>query len=397
MNKLTLVSVALLSAWVNFDTPAQAQQTSREQRQAAQRALRDVERAERFSVAAERCREAIDARQPNQASAWCATATREAVEGRRRGRRAFTSAETDLLIDAAWLVSVKGVQSAPSNYSRPPLNNVVFNDDAIEMRILAYQLLGDVRCRCVPQESLPALLLATGVPLAKHETLGAARRQALTALLEQPHTPERLWAIAALGQTVGLERTDQIDPERMQAEAAEMALRIEPLISEAHELGGRDAAVAPMLAYAHGMALHRAEQFSEALATFEAGASLCEQRLWPMAGLCLDMGRQTAEERYLIADRDAHPERANLTMPRPIGQPRAPTYAYEEPCTALLVGDIDDLGALTNIRIEYARPANRCRSYAAQYAAGLRYAPIANANPNQRRSDVLVRITVYPQ
>jgi hypothetical protein len=392
MRKLAVALVTLLA--VANTTPAEAQSTSQQRLHAAQRELRNVDRSERFDLAARHCREALDERQGAAAATWCQAASQEADEAHTREHREYSNSEADLLRDAAWLVAVKGVQERAASYSRPRLRGTP-GDTAADLRLYAYQLLGDIRCGCSPSTSLPVLLFSVGVPPADYQTYSSGREQAFGKLLAQQHTPETLWAAAALAHTVAIDVNR--DDNHIRAEARATATILAPLIEEARDLPGRDAALAPLLTYAYGLTLSYAGDLQGALPVLESGTVLCDARLWPSADACLDMALEAARVRETIAAQALDPDWSDLVAPSPISRPAPGFYNSDEPCSALLVGDLDASGSFVNARIAYASAEPLCRTYAEQYASGLRYVPIDQSKPDERRHNILVRLTVLPE
>lgn len=395
MTKLICLLAGIVACAFFAATPVQARDTAQVRLRDAERELNQANAPDRLNLASQRCNEAIDQRDGPQASTWCLAAAQAADRTHRREHGAYTTREIDVLRDAAWLVAVKGVQEPPWRDSRAFFRNVTMGDQADQLRFDAYQLLGDFRCQCVPSVSLPALLSALGTRVQDYETVADAREHAFDVLLNQPHTPDRLWAAAALGHTtnIGLHARDNLDGAR--AEARGVAARLEPLIAEARGLTGRDSALLPVLLYAYGISLKYADDLPGAVAAFDEARPICDRQIWANADTCLDLNVEAVATQIALTERSTHPEWVDLQTPRLLSGPEAQAYESDEPCSALVLGDIDELGQLTNLRIAYASDAATCRAYALRHAAGIRYAPAAQATANERRRDVRVRITVY--
>lgn len=375
--------------------PAEAAPTHDERLRNAQRELRSAPRAQRFDIAAQRCRAAIAAKQEFDSAAWCVTATREAVDARRRERREFSAAEIDFMMDAAWFVAVRGVQQDAVRHARPPLADLGVTDPLMLQRLYAYQFLGDARCNCPPTLSLPVLLFSLGVNLREAANVEAARTRAFDAALAAPASAERLWALTALALSIDLEIPEMRTLERLRREGAATAARLAPLLEEAQGFTGRDAVLGPYFRYAYGHALRRAGDYDAALSALDESLAACTQHLWQTADLCIDIAFAAVETRSHLDDVAHYPELVDA--PHPAVQ-RRNALIYDAPetvCAAFIVGDIDAAGAFTNMRIAFQ--TDNCEGFIREYAAGFGFAPESAAPAGQRRRNVGVKLQFYPQ
>ena len=185
--------------------------------------------------------------------------------------------------------------------------------------------------------------------------------------------------------------------ERIRGEAAAVAARLAPLTPEVENLSGRDSSLYPMLLHVRGEALRLANDVDGAQPILDAGAGACVQRIWTTADLCLDLAYAAAQATLMIEDRATHPELVDLMMPLAIVRPPHGNISPRTPCTALIIGDIDEAGALTNVRIGFQTPGNVCETFALDYATQLRYVPAADLKDQERRTDVFVRLQYHPQ
>ncbi len=359
--------------------------------------LRDVPRDERFSAAAERCRGEIAGRRALWLTVWCDYAAREAVNQRNRGhRRAFNEEETALLWDVAWLQAIEGVQDN-GFFAGPLIDRVSLTDDAGPRRLIAYRLLGNLRSRDLrdAERYMRELAELDGVTVSPQQTLLATRRELLDALLEQPATPDRLWAIAAATLTYSYEyRNATIAPDDLALDARRTADALETLHAATLQLTGNDRALQPLISNARAVALTIARDFGTAHAVASAGATGCEEQLWRGSILCLDLGLNAAyaDVMNLLAAQD--PEGMALPPELPVSARTYGESVIETWCRAIIVGDISDEGEFVNARVAYENPRHVCRTMALSYAAARHYRPLAEAQPGTRRNNIVLRFVL---
>lgn len=361
--------------------------------QQARREMFRAERGDRFTLTAERCVAGIEARDPGRMKPWCNLATDQAIETRAREQRAaFTEPEQALLLQAAWVNAVDGLPELALGQNRHPIETVPLGGEADTLRASAYRILADLRSHRTNEiwRSFQALMRHLQIPLRRDDTMESVRRRLLDTLLSAEHTPERLWAAAAVALTSEYEFPAGQTLERLQRESAEIALRVEPLRAETANLSGRDAALAPLMAYAHARQLQQARQRLAAARVYGEGDELCTARLWASSDLCMELDYLGVLAAHLAQDEIDHPELANLPYPRKLqGQMRGVAYT-EDRCRVITVGDINDMGALDNLRVIYRIGPSSCLQISNEYVETLRYPPVGDANPGERRQGIVV-------
>jgi|CXWL01.1.fsa_nt_gi hypothetical protein len=359
--------------------------------------LRDLPREARFDSAAQNCRDEINRRRALWLVVWCDHAARAAVNQRTRDRRReFSEAEASLLWDVAWLQALEGVQDN-GFFAAPLIDRVSIDDDSGPRRLIAYRLLGNLRGRDLrdTERFMRELAALESVSISPEDTLLVGRRQLLDALLAQPPTTDRLWAIAAATLTYWYEyRNAAVAPDALIADARLTADAIAPLHAIAADLTGNDRALRPLLLNAHASALTAARDWDAAQAAATAGESACYDMLWQGSVLCLDLGSNAAYAglmKQLFAD-----DPVGMTLP--VEQPVSARMYGETPaetwCRAIIVGDVSDTGEFTNVRVAYENPRGACRNMALGYATARRYRPIAEAQPGTRRRNIVLRFAL---
>jgi hypothetical protein len=374
-------------------TPAWAQRDYEARLPEARRELNRVEVEARFPLADTRCRAAIEARDADWMKPWCNLATQHAIQAREREQRdAFTTAEQELLIQAAWVHALDGLPELNIGQLRHPIETVPLGNEADTLRLGAYRILADLRSHRTDQiwRSFQAMMRHLEVPMRRDDSMRSVRRRLLDAVLAEPRTPERLWAAAAIALTSEYEFPAGQTLERLRGESAELAPLIEPLRAEAADLTGNDTALAPLLAYAHATLLQQARQRADAARVYGEGRDLCVSRLWRSSDLCMELDYLGVLAAHLAQDEIDNPELADLPYPPKLaGRMRGVAYT-EERCRVITVGDINDMGVLDNLRVIYRLGPSSCLNISNEYIETLRYPPIGQARPDQRRQGIVV-------
>lgn len=360
-------------------------------------AMRDLPREERFAAATERCHREIDSRRAQWLVVWCDQAAREAVNQRNRERRdVFSEEETALLWDVAWLQAIEGVQDN-SFFAAPLIDRVSLTDEAGPRRLIAYRLLSNLRGRDLSDSERYMLQLAEleSVNIEPQRTLLSVRRQVLDALLAQPATPDRLWAVAAATLTYTYEyRNATIAPDELALDAKQTADALGPLLDNATALTGNDRALQLLLLNARIVALTVARDFEAASDTVATNAANCEEMLWNGSVLCLDLHLNAAYAgvmRQLVAE---DPQGMALPPEAPISSRQYGQSPIETWCRAIIIGDVSDEGEFVNAQVAYENPRNVCRSMALNYATARRYRPVVDAQPGARRTNIVLRFVL---
>jgi len=359
--------------------------------------LRDQPRGSRFRAAAQQCRDEIESGRALWLVVWCDFAAREAVNQRNRDRRRdFSEEERALLWDVAWLQAIEGVQDNRF-FAAPLIESVSITEEAGPRRLIAYRLLSNLRGRDLrdAEHYLRQLAELDGVSGHSQQTMLSTRRQLLDALLAQPTTPDRLWAIAATTLTYAYEyRNATIAPDDLALDARRTADAIAALHAAAAELTGNDRALGPLLLNANALALTVAGDFEAAHRTAAAGESACAELLWEGSVLCLDLGLNAAYANLM--EQLSAEDSTGIALPpetpisaRNYGESRVETW-----CRAIIVGDISDEGDFVNARVAYENPNGVCRNMALDYATARRYRGIAEAQPGTRRRNIVLRFVL---
>lgn len=383
---------ALVLAALLGTTPAAAQDYEARLPQ-ARREMNRAPEAERFTLASRHCLNAIEGRTSDWMKAWCNLAVEQALRLReRQERNSFTEAEQDLLIAAAWVNAVDGLPELTYGEFRHPIETVALGGEADTLRASAYRVLADIRSHRNAEiwRSFQAMMRHLQLPWRRDDTMRSARRRLLDRILAEPHTPEQLWAAAAIALTSEYEFPAGQTLDRLRSESAELVPLIAPLRQEAAALTGRDAALGPLLTYAHAALLHQSDQRAEGSRIFAEGRDQCFERLWRSADLCMELDYRSVLSGHLAQDAIDNPELAALTYPpRIAGRMRGVAYT-EERCRVITVADINDMGVLENARVIYRLGPSTCLEIAQAYTETLRYPTIAQAQAEHRRQGIVV-------
>lgn len=355
--------------------------------------LNRADREMRFPLAAARCQGAIEARDADWMKPWCNLAVQQAMQDRERQQRAaFTDVEQYLLLSAAWLHAVDGLPELTPGQIRHPIETVPLGAEADTLRASAYRILADIRSHRTSEiwRSFQAMTRRLGVPMQREDSMQSVRQRLLTAVLAEPRAPEQLWAAAAIALTSEYEFPAGQTLERLRSESAALALLIAPLRAEAEGLEGADTALAPLLAYAHATLLQQARQLADASRVYGEGRDMCFARLWRTADLCMELDYLGVLAGHQAQDEIDFPELAGLPYPPKLaGRMRGVAYT-EERCRVITVGDINDAGVLADLRVIYRLGPPSCLNISNEYISTLRYPPIAQAQPGQRRQGIIV-------
>jgi hypothetical protein len=391
-----LAAVVLLGATVAHSVPAAAQDYWRRQDMVGDQ-LRDLPRHSRFAAAARRCREEIANRDALWLVVWCDHAAREAVNQRNRDdREAFSAEEDALLWDVAWLQAIEGVQDN-SFFAAPLIDRVSIAEATGPRRLIAYRLLGNLRSRDARdvERYLHQLAELDDVSVGPQQALFVTRRQLLDALLAQPATPDRLWAIAAVTLTYAYEyRNAMLAPQELALDARRAADALAPLHAAAADLTGNDRALQPLLLNAHALALIVAGDFAAAHSAASVGEPACDDALWKGATLCLDLGLNAGYANLMRELFAEDPAGMALRPETPVSARMFGESSVETWCRAIIVGDISDAGEFVNARVAYENPDGVCRAMALRYAAARSYRPLAEAQPGARRRNIVIRFVL---
>lgn len=364
---------------------------------AAQRQINSVERGQRFEFAARQCEDSIGRRQAQWMITWCDLAAQAAMHQRNRDhRRDYSEAERELLWDAAWLQALEGIQQ-DSFFAAPLVERVSIADENSNRRFIAYRLLSNLRSRDYRdiERNLRQLGSIDGITIGPSESMLVGRRRLINALLAEPRTPERLWAIVAAALTYEVEYyASEVSREQVTADAREVALLLEGLTTETENLSGQDAALGPLLLYAQTKALWIAGDYEGGHRAGQTGYESCVTRLWASASICLDLGLEAALSRLLYNLVAANPAMMELPPEPPLSSRERGVEYTEARCRVLIVGDIDDAGRFVNVRTPYENPSNVCRSMALGYAAARNYRPVAQALAGTRRQNIIIRFVL---
>jgi len=357
--------------------------------------LRELPRQDRFHAAAQQCREEIERRRALWLVVWCDHAAREAVNQRNRENRSdFSADEESLLWDVAWLQALEGVQDN-TFFAAPLIERVSISESP--HRLIAYRLLSNLRSRDLRDADrfMQQLAELEGVALGARQSMLAGRRQVLDALLSQPATPDRLWAIAAATLTYSYEyRNATMSPDEIAADARRTAEAFAPLHTAAADLAANDRALGPLLLHAHALALIVANDLDAAQTAATAGEQSCGEVLWPGSTLCLDLGLNAAYANLMTKLRAENPALMAVPPEQPVSARYYGESSIETWCRAIIVGDISDEGEFVNARVVYENPSGGCQSMALSYATARRYRPIAEAQPNFRRRNIVIRFVL---
>ena len=177
-----------------FATPAWAQRDYEARLPEARRELNRAEVEARFPLADTRCRAAIEARDADWMKPWCNLATQHAIQAREREQRdAFTTAEQELLIQAAWVHALDGLPELNIGQLRHPIETVPLGNEADTLRLGAYRILADLRSHRTDQisRSFQAMMRHLEVPMRRDDSMRSVRRRLLDAVLAEPRTPLR--------------------------------------------------------------------------------------------------------------------------------------------------------------------------------------------------------------
>lgn len=382
---------------VGAATPASAQEYWR-RLDTAQRVLNGADREERFELAATRCRETIQQRRAEWMVIWCDLAANAAMRQRNAEHRdTFSDDERALLWDAAWLQALEGIQQGGFFVATPLVERVSIADADSSRRLVAYRLMSNLRSRDYRDIEAYMRQLAgiDGVTITPQESLLVGRRRLIDALLAQPRTPERLWAIAAAALTFELEyRSTEVTRDNVLVDAREVAQAIAGLSAEAEGFEGQDAALAPLLLYAQAKVLWVGQDYLNAERVAKAGFDACVTRLWHSASLCLDLGMDGGLAALLGELTAANPEQMALPPEPPLSSRNFGTEYTETRCRVIIVGDADDAGQFVNARVVYDNPPGVCRAMALRYANARSYRPIASAITGARRQNIVIRFVL---
>lgn len=388
---LTFAAAALL---VLSSSLALAQDYTAE-RASDMRTLNRVQSGQRFAFAAENCENASGAEE--QLLVWCDLAVSAAFDQRSLSHRdSFTEQEQSALLHAAWLNAVQGLHG-PGLYAAARLNRLSFGDATSEPRLAAYAVLANYRDRTARTMITQLTRAAHALALADvqdTDSLQATRRRMVDAVLAGERSPERLWAGAAAAVTLGLEWPNY--PRDWDA-IAEEAIALSPKLAQlanAPALDGADASLKSLLDFAYGRALYFANEHVHAAEVLRAALDECRTNVWPDSDLCAEMAMAEAEARVSAAFPAANPERMRLRPETPLAARQTGDETGDQNCRAVIVGDIADDGAFTNITIPYAYPADRCTNMAMRYAAQRKYLPAAESDATHRRQNIVIRLVL---
>lgn len=189
-------------------------------------------------------------------------------------------------------------------------------------------------------------------------------------------------------------RGAEVGPDAVATDAAEVAALIADVQAGTEAMTGPDIALQPLLSYAHALTLFKARDYLGAQRTAYAAAVACRERLWIRSSLCLDISSTAGLAEVTAELTTQNPDRMALPVEEPISSRQHGVEYTEARCRVILVGDIGDDGAFTNVRVADEAPAGVCRQMALSYATSRRYRPIAQAQPGRRRQDIILRFVL---
>jgi hypothetical protein len=155
----------------------------------AREELMRADQGDRFTLAADRCTNAIEMHNSRWMVVWCDIASEAANRQRtRERRREFSEPERSLLWQAAWLQAMEGVQ-ADGFFSQPLVERVNISDDITVRRFIAYRLLSSLRSRDYRdvERVVRDLGRLDGVTISSEETLLVGRRACSTRCRRRLH------------------------------------------------------------------------------------------------------------------------------------------------------------------------------------------------------------------